>query len=136
MLVKQPQLPARLIDPNDNDSQNNSDGPFILSEKWKILGSPNGNGAIFAALKDSGAIDDMKKRGVLYLDVHPIDNALVRPADPFMVGCMLYEGGDVAIKVIRKNPKEKIGTIAKRGDKTVVIEYSEIPDDQDQKFVF
>ena len=136
MLVKQPQLPARLIDPNDNDSQNNSDGPFILSEKWKILASPNGNGAIFAALKDSGAIDDMKKRGVLYLDVHPIDNALVRPADPFMVGCMLYEGGDVAIKVIRKNPKEKIGTIAKRGDKTVVIEYSEIPDDQDQKFVW
>ena len=136
MLVKQPQLPARLIDSSDKDSKTNSSGPFILSEKWKVLASPNGNGAIFEALKDSGAIEDMKKRGVLYLDIHPIDNALVRPADPFMVGAMLYEGGDVAIKVIRKKPMEKIGTIVKRGDKTVVIEYSEIPADQDAKYVW
>lgn len=136
MLVKQQQLPARLIDQNDINSKNNSEGSFVLSEKWKVLASPNGNGAIFAALNDSGAIEDMKKRGVLYLDVHPIDNALVKPADPFMVGAMLYEGGDVALKVIRKKPMEKIGTIVKRGDKTVVIEYSEIPADQDSKFVW
>lgn len=136
MLVKQPQLPARLVDPNDENSKTTNDGQFVLSEKWKVLASPNGNGAIFAALKDSGAIEDMRKRGILYLDIHPIDNALVRPADPFMVGAMLYEGGDVAIKVIRKKPMEKIGTIVKRGDKTVVIEYSEIQSDQDSKYVW
>lgn len=134
MLVKQPQLPARLV--TSEASKTDNEGPFVLSEKWKVLAAPNGNGSIFAALRDSGAIDDMKKRGVLYLDVHPIDNVLARPADPYMVGAMLYEGGDVAIKVIRKMPKEKIGTICRRDGRTVVVEYSEIPPGQEEKFIW
>jgi UDP-N-acetylglucosamine pyrophosphorylase len=116
MLVKQRQLPAR--DPS---------GRFVLAEKHKVMAAPNGNGAVFQELKDSGALDEMKRLGVKYVDVHPIDNVLARPADPFFVGALIYEGADAAIKVIKKLPRERIGTLCIRNEKTVVIEYSEIP---------
>ena len=125
MLVKQRQLPARTFD-----------GKFVLSEQWKVMAAPNGNGSIFQALKESGAIEDMKRLGVRYLDIHPIDNALAKPADPFFVGAMILEDGDCAIKVIRKRPKEKIGTLCKREGKTSVIEYSEIPPNEEESYVW
>lgn len=125
MLVKQPQLPARTFD-----------GKFVLSETWKVMAAPNGNGSIFQVLRKSGAIDDMHKLGVKYLEIHPIDNALAKPADPFMVGATVLEDGDVAIKVIRKRPKEKIGTLCKRDGKTIVIEYSEIPPNEEEAYVW
>ncbi|OHT12449.1 UDP-N-acetylhexosamine pyrophosphorylase-like protein 1 [Tritrichomonas foetus] len=124
-LVKQRQLPARTFD-----------GKFVLSEQWKVMAAPNGNGAIFAALKESGACEDMRRLGVKYLEIHPIDNALAKPADPFMVGALAMEDGDVALKVIRKRPKEKIGTMCKREGKTIVIEYSEIPAGEEEAYVW
>ena len=126
MLVKQSQLPARL----------ESNNQFVLSEKWKVMAAPNGNGAIFSALKESGALDDMKKRGVRIVDIHPIDNALARPADPFFIGIMSLEDADCAIKVIRKRPKEKIGTLCNRDGKTVVVEYSEIPEKDESLYIW
>ena len=124
-LVKQRQLPARTYD-----------GKFVLSEQWKVLAAPNGNGAIFQAFKESGAIEDMKRLGVKYVEIHPIDNALAKPADPFFVGALSLEDGDIGIKVIRKRPKEKIGTLCKRGGKTIVIEYSEIPAGEEEAYVW
>jgi UDP-N-acetylglucosamine pyrophosphorylase len=123
MLVKQRQLPARL-----------PDGRFVLSEKWKVMAAPNGNGAVFQELRDSGALDDMKRLGVKYVDIHPIANALARPADPFFVGALIHSGGDAAIKVLQKTPKEQIGTICRRGGRTVVVEYSEIPPGEEEAF--
>jgi UDP-N-acetylglucosamine pyrophosphorylase len=116
MLVKQRQLPART-----------PDGEFVLSEKWKIMAAPNGNGAFFQELKESGALADMKRRGVKYVEIHPIDNALAKPADPLFLGALMYEEGDAAIKVLKKTPKERIGTMCRRRGKTIVVEYSEIP---------
>lgn len=123
MLVRQRQLPART-----------PEGKFVLSEKWKVMAAPNGNGAIFEELKISGALEDMKRLGVKYVEIHPIDNPLARPADPFFVGAMIYEDGDAAVKVLRKRPKEKIGTLCKRNGKTIVIEYSEIPDGEEEAY--
>jgi UDP-N-acetylglucosamine/UDP-N-acetylgalactosamine diphosphorylase len=123
MLVKQRQLPARL-----------PDGRFVLADKNKVLAAPNGNGALFQELRDSGALADMRARGVKYVDIHPIDNALARPADPAFVGAMIYEGADAAVKVLAKRPKERMGTLCKRNGKTVVIEYSEIPDGEEAAY--
>jgi UDP-N-acetylglucosamine pyrophosphorylase len=123
MLVKQRQLPAR-----------GADGKFVLSEKGKVMAAPNGNGAVFQELRDSGALADMKRRGVRYVDIHPIDNALAKPADPLFVGALIFEEADAAIKVLRKEPGEKMGTMCKRDGKTVVIEYSEIPPGKEASF--
>ncbi|KAH0791946.1 UDPGP type 1 family protein [Histomonas meleagridis] len=126
MLVKQKQLPARKL----------SNGEFVLSNPTKVCAAPNGNGAVFSALKESGALKQMKELGIRYVDIHPIDNALARPADPFFVGAMIYEEGDAAIKVIRKLPKEKMGTVCKRDGKTVIIEYSEIPEGEESLYPY
>ncbi|OHS96014.1 UTP--glucose-1-phosphate uridylyltransferase family protein [Tritrichomonas foetus] len=124
-LIKQRTLPAKY--PN---------GKFVLSEKWKVLAAPNGNGAIFACLKDSGALEEMKKLGVKYVDIHPIDNALARPADPAFVGALIYDEGDAALKVVRKvGGGEKIGTLCKKNGKTVVVEYSELPEGKSDEFI-
>lgn len=121
-LIKQPTLPARF--PENNG--------FVLSEKGKVLVAPNGNGSVFSCLKESGALAEMIQKGVKYVDIHPIDNALARPADPFFVGSLIYEEGDAALKVVRKvGGGEKIGTLCKnkKTGKTVVVEYSELPKD-------
>lgn len=125
-LVKQNTLPARYLD-----------GKFVLSGKAKVLAAPNGNGAVFECLKNSGALSEMKELGVKYVDIHPIDNALARPADPYFVGSMIYEEGDASLKVVRKvGGGERIGTICKRNGKTVVVEYSEIPKEQADDFMY
>lgn len=121
-LIKQRTLPARF--PENNE--------FVLSEKGKVLVAPNGNGSVFACLKDTGALKEMIDFGVKYVDIHPIDNALARPADPFFVGSLIYDDGDAALKVVRKvGGGEKIGTLCKdkKSGKTVVVEYSELPKD-------
>jgi UDP-N-acetylglucosamine/UDP-N-acetylgalactosamine diphosphorylase len=46
----------------------------------------------------------------------------------------MYEEGDAAIKVLKKTPKERIGTMCKRKGKTVVVEYSEIPAGQEEAY--
>lgn len=125
-LVKQKTLPARYLD-----------GKFVLSRKGKVLAAPNGNGAVFECLKKSGALAEMKKLGVNYVDIHPIDNALAKPADPYFVGSMIYEEGDASLKVVRKvGGGERIGTICKKNGKTAVIEYSEIPKEQADDFMY
>jgi UDP-N-acetylglucosamine pyrophosphorylase len=87
-------------------------------------------------LKESGALEDMKRLGVKYVDVHTIDNPLVKPADPMFAGVMAYEDAEVGVKVLTKLPKEKIGTVCKRKGKTVVIEYSEIPAGEEEAHKF
>lgn len=125
MLVKQKQLPART-----------PEGNFVLSDFGKVCAAPNGNGAVFSALSESGALKQMKELGVRYVDIHPIDNALARPADPYFVGAMIYEGGDAAIKVIKKLPKERMGTLCKKDGKVVIIEYSEIPEGKEELYPY
>ena len=122
MLFKQGTLPARLMS-----------GDVAMSSKSKVLAAPDGNGSIFKAMKETGVIDDMKRRGVKYVQIHPIDNALVVPADPKFVGKMVYEGADAGIKVVRKlGANEKTGTICQKNGRVAVVEYSEIPESEAQ----
>jgi UDP-N-acetylglucosamine/UDP-N-acetylgalactosamine diphosphorylase len=125
VLVKQRQLPARF-----------ESGELCLADKGRVLAAPNGNGSIFQELRESGALAEMMRHGVKYIDIHPIDNALARPADPMLACAMVHEGGDVGVKVLKKLPKEKIGTLCKRAGKTVVIEYSEIPPGEEEAYKY
>lgn len=89
--------------------------------------SPNGNGGLHEAIKSSGALDDMIKRGVEYLHVYGVDNILVKVADPSFMGYCAMKNADAANKVLLKeDPHEKVGVMALRGKKFGVVEYSEI----------
>ena len=58
-----------------------SDGKILLASKGRISQGPNGNGGCFLALKESGALEDMKRRGVEWVFFYSVDNALVKVCD-------------------------------------------------------
>eukprot|EP00977_Amphora_coffeiformis_P014718 scaffold4201_cov178-Amphora_coffeaeformis.AAC.13 len=104
-----------------------TDGKIILETKSKVAMAPDGNGGIYPALQSSGALDHMDARGVKYLHIFSIDNALVKPADPVFIGHCISQGADCGNKSVWKaHPHEKVGVVALRNGKPCVVEYSEI----------
>jgi UDP-N-acetylglucosamine/UDP-N-acetylgalactosamine diphosphorylase len=103
-------------------------GKILLSEMNKIAKSPNGNGGCFLALKESGALSDMKNRGVEWLFLYGVDNALVRVADPYFIGFTICTKHLAATKVIeKKTPYENLGNLCYKNGIPAILEYSEIP---------
>lgn len=109
-------------------------GRILLADKGRIALGPNGNGGCFPALKDSGALADMRRRGVDWIFVYSVDNALVRVCDPTFLGFALASGLPAASKAVPKaSPEERVGVFCRRGESAVdgpgrpsVIEYSEM----------
>ena len=72
-------------------------------------------------------LDDMTERGVQYLHVFSIDNALTKIADPTFIGYCIANNADCGNKSVWKaGPHEKVGVIAEKDGKPCVVEYSEI----------
>lgn len=89
--------------------------------------APDGNGGIYQALVNSGARDDMKKRGIEHIHAYCVDNCLVRVADPVFIGFSASKKVDIATKVVRKrSATESVGLILLKNGKPDVVEYSEI----------
>ena len=104
-----------------------SEGKIIMETPSKVAMAPDGNGGIYPSLKKSGSLDDMVSRGVKYLHVFSIDNALVKPADPAFMGFCINKEADCGNKSTRKShAHEKVGVIARRDGRPCVVEYSEI----------
>ena len=116
-------------------------GRILLADKGRIARGPNGNGGCFPALKDSGALADMTRRGVDWIFVYSVDNALVRVCDPVFIGFALDSGLPAASKAVPKvSPDERVGVFCRRGGdpndqdapdgertgRPSVIEYSEM----------
>ncbi len=105
-------------------------GKFILESKNRIFESPNGHGGVIKALWDSGAIDDMKRRGLEYLFYFQVDNVLVKMCDPVFIGYHIVEQSQMSNKVVRKiSPEDRVGVVCKIGDKIGVVEYSDLDEE-------
>ena len=116
IFFKQAQLP--LVD---------GEGRILLAAKDRLSLGPNGNGGCFLALKESGALDDMKRRGVEHVFFYSVDNALVKVCDPHFIGFAMASGLPAASKaVVKAGPGEKVGVLCTRGGRPAVIEYSEM----------
>jgi len=106
------------------------DGKILLADKATIACSPDGHGGSLKALYQSGAVEDMKKRGVEILSYWQVDNPLINIFDPLFIGLHVLDQAEMSSKALIKNgPKEKIGNFCLANGKVSVIEYSDLPDE-------
>jgi UDP-N-acetylglucosamine/UDP-N-acetylgalactosamine diphosphorylase len=105
-----------------------STGAVLLAERDRVALSPDGHGGTLRALDRGGCLDDMRDRGVDTVFYLQVDNPMVAIGDPGFVGAHRRADADVSSKVVRKrDPAEKVGVVAKRGGRQLVIEYSDLP---------
>lgn len=110
-------------------------GKVLLARQDEVATNPDGHGGSIAALDRSGAIADMKRRGIEHLSYFQVDNPIVRTLDPVFLGLHARapdSSGEMSSKMIPKtDPGEKVGVFAsveKNGRRVVeVIEYSDFP---------
>ena len=107
------------------------EGKIILDQPGHIFMSPDGHGGLLAALKDSGALADMKKRGIKSVFFFQVDNPLVEIADPAFIGYHVLEKSEYSLKLCEKrDPFEKVGMPMQFGDKFRMVEYTEMTKEQ------
>lgn len=104
-------------------------GHMLLGAKDSLALSPDGHGGSLRALAKSGALADMRKRGVEHLSYFQVDNPLVHTIDPLFLGLHDITGSEMSSKTIPKaGPLEKVGNFVTGDGKLQVIEYSDLPE--------
>jgi len=110
------------------------DGKIILEATDTIAMSPDGHGGSLRALVRSGAIGAMQAAGVEMISYFQVDNPLVRCMDPAFIGFHLERGSEMSSKMIPKAyPLEKLGHFCRQDGKTVVVEYSDLPESMQEE---
>ena len=107
----------------------NNDGTLLLEAKDSLALSADGHGGSLRAIGKSGALDDMKKRGVVHLSYFQVDNPLIQIIDPLFIGLHDLAGSEMSSKTIPKaGPLEKVGNFCIGDGVLQVIEYSDLPE--------
>ncbi len=105
------------------------DGKLLLAGKGEVAVSPNGHGGSLLALRTSGALDDMARRGVELISYFQVDNPLVRVIDPLFLGLHDLRQAEMSAKALpKRDPLEKLGNFCLVDGKVTVIEYSDLPE--------
>src|SRR5687768_18547811 len=85
-------------------------GRMLLGERDSLALSPDGHGGSLRALKKSGALDDMRRRGVEHLSYFQVDNPPVHTIDPRFLGLHDITRPAVSSKTIPKaDAVERVG---------------------------
>jgi len=109
-------------------------GKMILQSKYQLARAPDGNGGLYRALQNDGILEDMKRRGVDYVQLYCVDNILVKIGDPIFTGYCIERNAECGNKVVAKGfPKESVGITCKVDGKYQVVEYSEITSDSAER---
>ena len=118
ILFKQGELP--ILDMN---------GKLMIDKNGFIKEASDGNGGVFTSLRTSGALADMKERGIKWIFIGGVDNVLLKMCDTTLLGMAIDKNVEVASKsVVKANPHEKVGVFCKMNNHPKVIEYSELPE--------
>ncbi len=103
------------------------DGNVLVEAEDSLAMSPNGNGGWFTSLLKAGLGEDLKEKGVEWLNIFAVDNVLQQIADPVFVGATLQSGCVSGAKVVRKcDPYERVGALCLEDGKPSIIEYYEL----------
>jgi len=110
------------------------DGRILMSDKANLSCSPDGHGGSLKALYKSGAVEDMKKRGVEFISYFQVDNPLINIFDPLFIGLHALDKAEMSSKaLIKTGPYEKVGNFCLVDGRLTVIEYSDLPDELAEK---
>lgn len=102
-------------------------GKLLLSSPCSLAMNPTGHGGSLAGLLNSGAIKDMKQRGIEIISYFQVDNPLVTICDPLFAGWHVSTGSQMSCKVLEKSsPAEKIGVVCFLKGKPAVVEYIDL----------
>ena len=104
-------------------------GKLLVNKEFKIKEASDGNGGTYASLRSSGALANMKERGIKWVFIGSVDNALLKMVDTTLLGMAIDKGYEIASKsVVKANPKERVGVFCKMNNHPKVIEYTELPE--------
>lgn len=104
------------------------DGKVLLDSKSSLALSPNGHGGSLLGLRKSGALADMAKRGVEYISYFQVDNPLVPIIDLLFIGLHEVSQAEMsAVMISKTGPFEKLGNFCVSEGRTMIIEYSDMP---------
>jgi UDP-N-acetylglucosamine/UDP-N-acetylgalactosamine diphosphorylase len=104
-------------------------GRLLLAEPDSLALSPDGHGGSLRALHKSGALEDMRRRGVEHLSYFQVDNPLVHCVDPLFLGLHDLTGSEMSSKTVSKaHALEKVGNFVIGDGAVQVIEYSDLPE--------
>lgn len=107
-----------------------TEGKILIDEKEKIKEAADGHGGIFNSLLKEGMVYDMKARNIEWVFIGGVDNVLVKPVDPVLIGLSVKKNVLAAGKsIVKANPHEKVGVFCKRNGRPSVVEYSEISEE-------
>ena len=118
MLFTQGELP--LVD---------TEGKLLIGKDMKIKEASDGNGGVFASLRATGMLANMKEKNIKWIFIGGVDNALLKMADITLLGMAVKKGVQIASKsVVKANPQERVGVFCRMNGHPKVIEYSELPE--------
>lgn len=112
-----------------------NDGKIFLQDRSTVAVAPDGNGGLYAALRqplpdlpgNMSVLQHMQSRGIQHVHAYCVDNCLVRVADPVFLGYSIEKQAETGAKVVKKrHATESVGVLAKRNGKYGVVEYSEM----------
>ena len=105
-----------------------NDGKLLIGKDLKIKEASDGNGGTYSSLRTSGCLEDMKKRGIKWIFIGAVDNALLKMVDITLLGMAKSKNVQIASKSVSKlNPQERVGVFCKMNGHPKVIEYTELP---------
>ena len=64
----------------------NLEGKMLIGKDMKIKEASDGNGGVFTSLRKTGMLADMKERGVKWIFIGGVDNAILKMADTTLLG--------------------------------------------------
>jgi UDP-N-acetylglucosamine/UDP-N-acetylgalactosamine diphosphorylase len=105
-------------------------GKLLLAAPGSLALSPDGHGGSLRALHRSGALADMRRRGIEHLSYFQVDNPLVHCIDELFLGLHDLTGSEMSSKTIPKAySRERVGNFCIGDGRIQVIEYSDLPDE-------
>ena len=83
------------------------EGKLLIGKDGKIKEASDGNGGVFSSLRTTGALADMKERGIKWVFIGGVDNALLKMADTILLGMAIDKDVQISSKsVVKANPHD------------------------------